>query len=377
MAQDLYAVLGVTKGASADEIKKAYRTQARKYHPDVNKDAGAEAKFKEIQKAYGVLSDSHKKAQYDQFGVADDSPGGQGFGGGAGFEGFGAESFEDIFDVFFGGGRRGKSSGGGSAGQSGPRRGEDLRYDLELTLEQVAKGLSEKIEIFHLEICTTCSGSGAKSKSGKSTCTFCKGSGQVRTVQRTMLGNFSQVSPCHHCEGSGQVIKDPCNKCHGKGLEKKRKEIKVDIPAGVDRGTRLRVSGEGNHGEGGGPAGDLYVFIEIKNHRYFHREGNDIAIEIEVPYLQMILGAEVEVPTLEGKALLKIPAGTQSHTTLRLKGKGIPNLRGFGNGDLYVKVIAILPKSLTSKEKELLESLSGLQKPTKSNNLFDCVRKLF
>lgn len=382
MATDLYAVLELDRGATAEAIKKAYRTLARKYHPDVNKAAGAEDKFKEIQKAYSILSDPQKKSQYDQFGVADDSPGGGGggfggfggFGGGAGgFEGFSGESFEDIFDVFFGGGKRSKA---GASQNRGPRRGEDLRYDLDLDLEDVAKGLSKEIDIFHLEHCGKCKGTGAESGSGKTTCTHCKGAGQTRTVQRTMLGSFSQVTPCHHCDGTGQVIKNPCKDCHGKGLEKKRKHIKVDIPAGVDKGTRLRVSGEGNHGESGGPAGDLYVFISVKDHKYFERHNDDIYMELELPFIQLILGTEIEVPTLDGKAVLKIPAGTPSHTILRLKGKGIPHLRGFGSGDHHVKVVAGLPKTLTSKEKEILESFAKIQKDNKTG-LFDKVRKLF
>ncbi len=380
MASDLYAVLGLDKSASAEAIKKAYRQLARKYHPDVNKESGAEAKFKEVQKAYTVLSDTQKKAQYDQFGVTDDSPGGGsgfgggGFGGGAGgFEGFSAEGFEDIFDVFFGGAKRSRRPGQ----PQGPRRGEDLRYDLELTLEEVAKGISKEIDIFHMEHCNTCKGSGAKSGSGKTTCTHCQGTGQIRTVQRTMLGNFSQVVPCHHCDGTGQIIKDPCPNCHGKGLEKKRKHIKVDIPAGVDQGTRLRVGGEGNHGEGGGPAGDLYVFITVKDHKYFHRDSNDIYMELELPFYQLILGTEVEVPTLEGKAVLKVPAGTQTNTILRLKGKGISHLRGFGNGDQHVKVLAKFPTAVSGKEKELLQDYAHLQKSEKSGNLFEHVKKIF
>jgi molecular chaperone DnaJ len=372
MSKDLYAVLGVSKSATAEEIKKAYRTLARKYHPDVNKEAGAEEKFKEIQKAYDILSDSNKKAQYDQFGVTDDQPGG-GFGGfgGGGFEGFSAEGFEDIFDSFFGGGRRTAKR------PQGPRQGEDLRYDLEITLEEAAKGLKKEIEIFHLEHCGTCKGSGAKAGTTKTECSHCKGSGQVRTVQRTMLGSFSQVTPCHHCEGSGQVIKDPCSNCHGKGLEKKRKKIQIDIPAGVDAGTRLRVSREGNCGENAGPPGDLYVFLSVKQHPYFQRDQDDIYIELDLSFAQAILGAELEVPTLEGKAMLRIPEGTQPNTILRLKGKGIPHLRGMGKGDQHVRINVTLPKNLSSKEKELVEAFQNLQKEKTESNIFEKVKKWF
>ncbi len=351
MAEDLYKVLGVDRNASEAEIKKAYRQLARQYHPDVNKDPGAEAKFKEIQKAYGILSDAQKKANYDQFGVTDDQPGASGFGG------FSAESMEDIFDTFFGGsGRR-----PGGAQRQGPRQGEDLRYDLELNLEDVAKGVAKELDIFHLEHCGTCSGSGSKAGSSKVTCSQCKGSGQIRTVQRTMLGNFSQVTTCHSCGGSGQVIKDPCPSCFGKGLEKKKKRIRVDVPAGVETGNKLRVSREGNYGENGGPAGDLYVFISVKEHDYFERHDHDIYLEIEVPFTQLILGTDVEIPTVDGHAMLKIPEGTQPSTILRLKGKGIPNLRGFGRGDQHVKVLATFPQKLSSKEKTLVEELAVLQ----------------
>jgi len=376
MASDLYGILEVDRNASEADIKKAYRRLARQYHPDVNKEKGAEEKFKEVQKAYEVLSDPQKKANYDQFGVTDDQ-GPSGFGGGGGFGGFeggfGAESFEDIFDAFFGGSRR--SSKGG---RSGPRQGEDLRYDLELTLEEVAKGLSKDIDIYHMERCSDCKGSGAKAGTSKTTCSHCHGAGQVRTVQRTMLGSFSQVTTCHVCSGTGEVIQTPCTTCKGKGLEKKRKQIRIDIPAGVDKGTRLRVTGEGNHGEGGGPAGDLYVFISVKTHKYFERQGDDVYIDIQLPITQLILGADIDIPTLDGQAVLKVPAGTQPSAVLRLKGKGIPHLKGFGKGDQYVKVIASTPTQLSSKEKDLIEEFAKLRGDLKERKSpFDCVRTKF
>ena len=353
MAEDLYKVLGLERNASEADIKKAYRQLARTYHPDVNKEAGAEAKFKEVQRAYGILSDSQKKAQYDQYGVTDDQMGG---GQGHGFGGFSGESMEDIFDSFFGGG--GRRSG---RQQSGPRQGEDLRYDLELTLEDVAKGASKELDIFHMEHCSTCTGSGSQPGSSKTTCSHCNGTGQVRTVQRTMLGNFSQVTTCGHCSGTGEMIKNPCKNCHGKGLEKKKKRIKVDIPAGVETGNKLRVSKEGNYGENGGPPGDLYVFISVRNHAHFERHGQDIYLEIDIPFIQLLLGSEIEIPTVDGLALLKIPAGTQPNTVMRLKNKGIPHLRGFGRGDQHVKLVASIPEKLSSKEKELVEQLAALQ----------------
>lgn len=354
---DLYAELGISKGASADEIKKAYKKLARQYHPDVNKEAGAEDKFKRVQKAYDILSDPQKKAQYDQFGISDDSPGG-GAGGFGGFGGFGQSGdFEDIFDAFFGGNR----SGGGQRSR-GPQRGDDLRYDLEISLEDAAKGLEKNIDIYHLESCGRCTGTGAQPGTDATTCGKCNGSGQIRMVQRTFLGSFSQVTTCHECSGTGKVIKHKCLVCHGEGLEKKKKSINVKIPAGVESGVRLRVSGEGNHGEKGGPAGDLYVFIEVSEHPFFERNGDDVEIVLEIPFTQFILGTEVVVPTLFGDAKLKVPSGSKAGTKFRLKGKGIPHLKGFGTGDQYIVLNAALPEKISGREKELIEELAKLRK---------------
>ena len=351
MAQDLYEILGVARGANATEIKKAYRVLARKYHPDVNKESGAEDRFKEVQKAYEILSNPDKKAQYDQFGITDDSP--RGGGGSEGFGGFSAENFEDIFDSFFGGNRRQK--------RSGPRQGEDLRYDLELSLEDACKGIKKDIEIYHLDKCSRCKGSGAQPGTQKNPCHQCHGAGQIKTVQRTMLGSFSQVVACPTCHGSGQIIQHPCLLCHGKGLEKQKRKISVSIPAGVESGTRLRVSSEGNHGEEGGPPGDLYVFITVKPHVYFVRRADDIHIRVELPLSKLILGAEIIVPTLSGHAELKIPAGTASGTTFRLKGKGVPHLQSYGTGDQFVDVLVKIPKTISAKEKKLIEEFAELQ----------------
>ena len=364
MAKDLYDTLGVSKGVSDSDLKRAYRKLARENHPDVNKDPGAEAKFKEIQKAYDVLSDSKKRAQYDQFGVADDSPGGGGFGGfggGAGFGGGGAgfEGFEDIFDSFFGGQRRGSSGGGG--GRSSAREGEDLRYDLELSLEDVVERKSHELEIFHMDSCSDCGGSGAAKGTSKRTCTECDGQGQVRYVQQTMLGSFSQVSPCPKCQGEGQMIDKPCNPCSGSGIKKKKKKIKVDVPAGVDDGIQLRVSGEGNAGRNGGPKGDLYVFIAIKPHKYFKRQDDDIYVTITIPMSLAVLGTDVKVPTLTGKTVLSVPSGTQPGTKFRLKGKGLPHLKGLGKGQQFVTVNVDIPETLSKREKELLSELSKLR----------------
>lgn len=369
MAEDIYAILELNKNATEAEIKKAYRRLARQYHPDVNKEAGAEDKFKQIQKAYSILSDPKKKAQYDQFGVTDDSPGGM--GGGAGFDGF-SSGFEDIFDAFFGGG------GGRSSSRRGPRRGDDLRYDLELTLEEVATGVTKDIHIFHLESCGTCSGSGRKPGTSKSACSHCHGTGQLKTVQRTLLGAFQQVVPCSYCHGTGETVTNPCGTCRGTGSEKKRKTLQVDVPAGVDRGTKLRVSGEGNFGEPGGQSGDLYVFISVKEHAYFHRDGDDVHLEIQLPFAKVALGTEVEVLTLHGKAMLKIPEGTQPDTVFKLRGKGIPRLRGGGSGDQLVHVKVKVPTQLSSKEKTLIEELANLRGETeKDKGFLDYVKRLF
>lgn len=368
MAEDLYGLLGVDKGVSDAELKRAYRKLARQYHPDVNKDPGAADKFKKIQKAYDILSNPQKKAQYDQFGVTDDqAPGGGpgGFHGGAGFEGF-SDSFEDIFETFFGGGGGGRRSRGQ---HSNARHGEDLRYDIDITLEEAAEGVSKSIDVFHMDECGRCHGGGSEPGSKKRTCPQCQGAGQVRTVQRTMLGSFSQVMTCNQCHGQGEIIDKPCSQCHGQGLEKKQKKIKVDIPAGVDRNAKLRVSGEGNKGVGGGRPGDLYVFIHIKEHPHFVREDDDIFLNLEIPFTEAILGTKLDVPILGGNASLKIPPGTQPGTLFKLKGKGLPHLRGFGRGDQLVRVHVDIPKTLSGKEKELIDSFSELRKGQDSSRV--------
>ncbi len=366
MAQDLYAVLEVSRHATPEEIKRSYRRLARQYHPDVNKEPDAEQKFREVQKAYSILSDEEKKARYDRFGVADDSAGGGGFGDFSG-------TVEDIFESFFGGGARG-------GGQRRPQaqRGDDLRYDVKLSLEEAAKGIAKTLEIYHLEACSVCKGSGAKEGTAKSTCRQCQGSGQIRHVQQTILGSFAQVTTCLHCRGEGKVIEHPCKECHGEGLEKKRKQLKVDIPGGVDNGTRIRVAGEGNKGPQGGPAGDLYVFVSVTDHPYFRRKGDDLYLEVELPLTKAILGDELEVPVIDGKASLKIPAGTQPGTVFRLRGKGMPHLRGGGAGDQYVDVKVKIPEKLSKKEKDLIQEFAGVHHEQKEpSSILDYVKKWF
>ena len=358
--RDYYEVLGVSKDASPEEIKKAYRQLARKYHPDVNpEDNGAEEKFKEVKDAFDVLSDTNRRAQYDQFGhAAEGANGAGGFGGyGQGdFAGFGG--FEDIFDTFFGGG------GGRGRRPAGPQRGNDLRYDLEITLENAAFGLETTVNIPRSETCETCDGSGAKPGTDPETCAHCQGTGQQQVIRNTAFGRFVSVKTCDVCRGEGKMIKEPCPTCHGNGHVQRERKIEVKIPAGVDTGSRLRVSGEGEAGNRGGPPGDLYIMMHVKKHKVFKREGDDIIVEMPVSFAQATLGTELEVPTLDGKARLKVPEGTQPGTFFRLRGKGIPHLRGYGKGDQHVRVNVDIPRKLTAKQKELLREYAKVSGET-------------
>ncbi len=355
--KDYYEVLGVPRTATEDEIKKAYRKLARKYHPDVNKDnPDAEAKFKEAAEAYAVLSDAEKKQKYDQFGHAAFE--GANGAGGFDFSGFGGGGGDmgDIFDMFFGGGRGGGF--GGARARSGPERGSDLRLDMEISFEEAAFGVEKEVKIKRNETCDTCHGSGAAEGSHTETCSECGGSGQVKVTQNTMFGRMVNVRPCPRCKGEGKIITVPCKTCHGSGKDRKTASITVRVPAGVDEGTRLRVSGAGDAGTRGAPSGDLYVYLSIKPHKLFTREGQTVFCEIPISIIQATLGADIEVPTLDGKTTFKIPEGTQPGTTFRLKGKGIPRLQGSAGGqrgDQLVKVKVVVPKNLTDKQKELLK----------------------
>jgi molecular chaperone DnaJ len=350
MKRDYYEILGVSKNASQDEIKRAYRNLARKFHPDVSKESGAAEKFKEINGAYQVLSDPNKRSQYDYFGQAG-GPGsfeGFDFSGGSpfqGFEGFG--EFTDLFDVFFG--RR----------RAGPDRGEDIRYDLRLTLEEAARGIEKELEVPHYVACSTCKGTGARPGSSPVRCSTCNGSGQVRRNQRTMLGSFTQIVPCSACHGAGTVIQSPCADCKGSGREKKRHKVKVKIPTGIDSGYRLRVAGAGNAGTKGGPPGDLYVFITVETHPLFNRDGANLYFRTEISFIQAILGDEIKVPTLGSEATLKIPPGTQPNTNFRLKEKGMPHLNRREHGDLYVLVEIKIPAKITKEQEELLRKFKS------------------
>ncbi|MFC7060683.1 molecular chaperone DnaJ [Halobacillus seohaensis] len=348
--QDYYDVLDVSKDASKEEIKKAYRKLARKYHPDVSEEDNASEKFKEAKEAYETLSDQQKRAQYDQFGHA--GPQGQGFGGfGGGAEDFGG--FGDIFDMFFGGGGRRRDP-------NAPRKGADLQYSMTLQFEEAIFGKSTDVEIPTEESCDTCDGSGAKPGTSPETCSHCQGSGQINQEQNTPFGRVVNRRVCHHCQGSGQTVKDKCNTCGGDGSVTKRNQIHIDIPAGIDEGHQIRVPGKGEAGVNGGPAGDLFVVIQVHQHEFYQREGDHIFCEMPLTFAQAALGDEIEVPTVHGKVKLKIPAGTQTGNTFRMKDKGAPNVHGRGQGDQHVKTRVITPKNLTDRQKELIRDFNDI-----------------
>ena len=357
--RDYYEVLGVTKGASADEIKKAYRKEAKKYHPDLHPgDKEAEAKFKEVNEAYEVLSDDDKKSRYDQFGHAGVDPNFGAGGGGAYDGGFGGfDDFGDIFSNIFGGGFGG--FGGGGSRRNGPRRGADIRKTVDLTFEEAAFGCKKKITLDKMENCDTCHGSGAKPGTHAETCQRCGGSGQVTTQTRTPLGYMRSTGVCPECRGEGKIIKDPCTVCHGSGKVRVSKTIEVDIPQGINDGQTMQISGGGEPGTKGGPNGDLLVTIRIRRHEIFKRDEFDVHVEMPITFAQAALGASIKVPTIHGLVEYDIPAETQTGSVFRLRGKGIPYIRGKGKGDQYVTVVVETPKNLTNKQKDLLREFDG------------------
>ncbi|RBP50852.1 molecular chaperone DnaJ [Arenicella xantha] len=372
--RDYYEVLGVSKSVDEAELKKAYRRLAMKHHPDRNPDdTEAEAKFKEAKEAYTVLSDGEKRAAYDQFGHAA-FEGGMGGGGAGGFGG-GAGGFGDIFGDMFG-----DIFGGGGGGRQRQRRGADLRYNLELSLEDAVKGTEVNITVPRMSNCKTCSGSGAKPGSSPSQCGTCHGQGQVRIQQ----GFFSVQQTCPQCHGKGTVVSDPCGDCHGQGRIKENKKLSVKIPAGVDEGDQIRLSGEGESAGSGGVNGDLYVSVVLKKHAIFTREGVDLHCTVPISYATLALGGELEVPTLAGRAKLKVPAGTQSGKMFRLRGKGVKNVRNAGFvGDLYCEVVVETPVNLTKRQKELLQEFDatlhdgGSKHSPQENSWSDKIKSFF
>jgi molecular chaperone DnaJ len=372
--KDYYEVLGINKDASDEEIKKAYRKLAMKFHPDRNPDnPKAEEHFKEAKEAYETLSDGQKRAAYDQYGHAAFEAGGMGggnpFGAGAGAGGF---DFGDIFGDIFGGAR-------GAGGRNSPHRGADLRYNLEVTLEEAARGAQKQIRIPTMEECEPCKGSGAKPGTSATTCQTCAGHGQVRMQQ----GFFSIQQPCPRCHGSGKQISSPCTACHGAGRVKQHKTLEIKIPAGIDTGMRLRHSGHGEAGSNGAPSGDLYVEIHIRPHNVFQREGDDLHCEMPISFATAALGGDIEIPTLDGKASIKIPAETQSGRIFRLRGKGIKGMRTNSNGDLHCHVIVETPVKLTERQKELLQEFEAIstgdsaRHSPRANSWMDKVKAFF
>ncbi|KJF86718.1 molecular chaperone DnaJ [Photobacterium leiognathi] len=372
--RDLYEVLGVARDANERDIKKAYKRLAMKYHPDRNQgDEESAEKFKEVKYAYEILTDGQKRAAYDQYGHAAFEQGGigggGGFGGGADF----SDIFGDVFGDIFGG-------GGGGRRQQRAQRGSDLRYNMELTLEEAVRGCSKEIRVPTLVGCDSCDGSGAKKGSSATTCTTCHGAGQVQMRQ----GFFAVQQTCPHCHGRGQIIKDPCDKCHGEGRVEETKTLSVKIPAGVDTGDRIRLTGEGEAGEFGAPAGDLYVQVHVKEHNIFQRDGNNLHCDVPVSFTMAALGGEVEVPTLDGRVNLKVPAETQTGRMFRMRGKGVTSVRGGMTGDLICRLVVETPVNLSSRQKELLQELeetfggkaASKHKP-KSEGFFKGVKKFF
>lgn len=375
--RDYYETLNVARDADKNAIKKAYRKLARQYHPDVNKDAGAEDRFKEVNEAYEVLSDENKRARYDRFGHAGVENGAGGFSGG--FDGF--QDIGDIFETFFGGG-----FGGGRRRRNAAQRGADLRYNLVIEFEEAVFGTEKDIEVQRLQLCNICNGSGAEPGTSPKTCHTCNGAGEVRRQQQTILGSFVNVSTCPTCNGSGEEVDTPCHQCNGRKFESQKHRIKVKVPAGVDDDMQIRLSQEGQPGLNGGPAGNLYVILNVKPHAYFQRRGDDIFVDLEINVAQATLGDDIVVPTLEGETSLTIPAGTQPGKVFKLRGKGAPRLdrtgRGhIGRGDQHVIIQVGIPKKLTNEQRDLFHQLSATMgnevKITQEKGFWDNVKDMF
>jgi molecular chaperone DnaJ len=350
--RDYYEVLGVSRDATDEEIKRAFRRLAFEYHPDRNREDGAEAKFKEVNEAYEVLSDADKRAAYDRFGHG----GAEGFFG-RGFEGFDFGGFGDIFEAFFG--------GTSTATRQTPKRGNDLRYRMSISFEEAALGCEKEIDITRTEVCSTCHGTGSKPGSQPSRCPSCDGTGQIRRVQRSLFGQFINTAVCSQCHGEGRIITDPCGECKGSGFQKRKRHISVTVPPGVDDGNGIRLSGEGDAGLRGGSSGNLYVVLSVAKHEFFTRDGDDVIFELPVNFAQAALGDEVEVPTLYGKSKIKIPSGSQTGKIFKLKDKGISHLHRGGRGDQLVRLLVVTPESLTKEQRKLFEELAKSMGPTR------------
>ncbi|MBE6806717.1 MAG: molecular chaperone DnaJ [Ruminococcaceae bacterium] len=378
--RDYYEVLGVSKSASDDEIKKAYRKMAKEYHPDLHPgDKEAEAKFKEVGEAYEVLSDAQKKSRYDQFGHAGVDPN---FGAGAGGWGGGGVNVDfgdigDIFSSFFGGGFGG---GGRRQNPNAPRQGTDAGVNVFVTFEEAARGTKQKVTVDRVCTCEDCGGSGAKKGTSPTSCPQCGGSGQVARQQRTPFGVMQTQSPCPRCQGRGRIVENPCGACNGQGRVRRKSEVGINIPAGIDDGQVITIPGHGNAGTNGGPAGDLQVQVAVRPHPLFERDGYNIWCDLPITYAQAALGAEVEIPTLDGKMNYTIKEGTQPGDIFRVKGKGIPYLRGRGTGDLLLRIVVEVPKNLSKEQKKLLkefEEATGDKQYQKRKTFFDTIKKHF
>src|SRR5437660_10724552 len=365
--RDFYEVLGVSRSASEDELKKAFRRLAKQYHPDANKEQGAEARFIEVNEAYEVLSDPQKRAAYDRYAHA-----GVGNGSGAGFGDFGGfSSINDLFETFF-------SSTAGATRRSGTQRGADLRYDLTITFEEAVFGCQKEIELPRWETCPNCRGSGAQPGTSTARCSSCQGTGEIRRVQQSIFGQFVNVTVCERCRGEGRVITTPCEKCRGQGRVRNNRRVVVNIPAGVDDGINVRVTGEGEVNARGGTPGNLYVILSVKHHPFFKRQGNDIHYELPISFTQAALGDEVEVPTVDGKTtVIRIPAGTQSGRSFRLKGMVGPVVHSSARGDEHIIVKVVTPTSLTAEQKHLLEEFARLEREQNEQNGKNIFRNLF
>ena len=372
MAQrDYYEILGVPKNASTDDLKSAFRKLARQYHPDVNRQADAEERFKEINEAYAVLSDADKRAAYDRFGHA----GVRGAGGAPDFTTVDFSDFADIFGDLFGFGGMGRNS---RRARNAPRRGADLQVRLDLNFEEAVFGVEKEIEVTRDEECSTCHGTGAEPGTSPVRCATCNGTGEVRQVRQTILGSMVQVATCPTCNGQGETIATPCHTCGGRGLERKTRTKTINVPAGVDSGTQIRLAGEGQPGVNGGPHGNLYVVVNVLQHKYFRRREDDILLDLNINIAQATLGAEVPIPTVDGTTILKIPTGTQPGKVLRLRAKGVPHLRSNGRGDQLVVVNIEIPQRLTTEQRQLFEQLAkslGSEVRPQERSFFDWLKE--